>query len=154
MNPYILLFIGLLLVFLEFYTPGGILAGAGAIFLLAALATFLMTSDSVLASIGFCLLVAGGLAGTIWFALWRIRKSSTENTFLLSQDQEGFQSTAFQSDLLGKEGSAVTDLRPSGFVLIAGKRYAATCRAAYIEKGSILTVIGGEGSQLIVKPKS
>jgi membrane-bound serine protease (ClpP class) len=153
MNPFILLFLGLLLVFLEFYTPGGILAMAGAIFLIAALLTFFM-SAALLASIGFALLVICGVAGTVWLALWRIRKSSKENTFFLSQDQEGFQSTSFESGLVGKEGVALTDLRPSGFVLIEGKRFAATCRGAYIEKGSALTVAGGEGSQLIVKPKA
>jgi membrane-bound ClpP family serine protease len=152
MSPFLLLFIGLLLIFLEFYTPGGILAVAGSIFVLAALATFLMEATSPLTGLGFILLTIGGIAGTIWFALRRIRKSK-ENTFYLSKDQEGYISSGFDATLIGKSAQTLTDFGPSGYILVEGKKFAATCRDTYLEKGQQVIIIGGEGSQLIVKPK-
>jgi membrane-bound ClpP family serine protease len=152
MSPFFLLFIGLLMIFLEFYTPGGILAAAGAIFIVIALVTFLMGATSPLSAIGFILLTIGGIVGTIWFALRRIKRSK-ENTLYLSKDQEGYTSTSFDSSLIGKSAHTLTDFGPSGYILVEGKKLAATCRDTYLEKGQEVIIIGGEGSQLIVKPK-
>ena len=152
MMPFILLLIGLVLLFLEFYTPGGILAVAGIIFLLAAITTYLLASSSALGSVAFLVLTIVALSFVIWFALRRIKKSGPENTFYLSKDQEGYVSTRFDTTAIGKTGTALTDFGPSGFVLIDGKRHSAVCRGPYLDKGQRVTVIGGEGADLIVKP--
>ncbi len=150
-TAFIVLFIGLLLIFLEFYTPGGVLAITGAIFLLGAITLFLLASTSLLASVGFVALTLALLVVTIWYALYRIR-SSTGNTFYLSQDQEGYQSARFDAALIGKKGVALTDFSPSGYALIEGQRVAAQCRGPYLDKGSPIEVIGGEGNYVIIKP--
>lgn len=154
MTAFIMLFVGLLLIFLEFYTPGGILAVIGAIFLIASVLLFLHTTTSLMAGGAFIVGAALLLAFVIWFALYRIRKSSKENTFYLSDDQEGYQSSHFDSSLIGKQGKTLTDLGPSGFILIDGRRLQAVCRGPYLDRGSDVIVIGGEGAHLIVKPIS
>ena len=151
MIPFLLLAVGVLLIFLEFYTPGGVLAVVGVLFLLSALTSFLGTSPTVVGIVSFVGLMVASLAFVIWFALRRIRKSSSQNTFYLGQDQEGFISTEFDKNLIGKQGITLSDLGPSGFVLIEGKRYQASCRNSYLDKGTPVTVIGGEGGCLIVK---
>ena len=154
MIPFILLFVGLLLLFLEFYTPGGILAVAGAIAILLACISFLAASTSSLQSLAFILLTIGGIIFVIWFALRRIKKSGPKNTFFLSKDQEGYQSSQFDASLIGKKGTALTDLGPSGFIVIDQVRYQVTCRGPYLNKGEQVEVIGGEGAHLIVKPSN
>lgn len=150
--PFILLSVGLLLIFLEFYTPGGILAVAGAIFVISAVVTFLNTSTSIIASLVFVVFTILSIILMIYFAINRIRSSSKENTFYLSDDQEGYQSSHFDQALIGKVGTNITDLGPSGFIVIEGRRYQATCPRGYLDKGHEVEVIGGEGAHLIVKP--
>ena len=148
---FIVLLVGILLIFLEFYTPGGVLAVAGIICVLTSIASFFMDSDSILASIAFLVFAIGAISFIIWFALRRIKRTSDKNTFYLSMDQEGYQANSFDKDLIGKHGVSITDMGPSGFILIDNIRYQALCRGPYLNKGSEVVVIGGEGSHLIVK---
>jgi len=150
--PYILLLIGLILIFLEFYTPGGVLAIVGAIFWLSAITTYVTSNHSVIESCLFVALAVAGLAFVFWFALRRIRKTGDKNTLYLSKDQMGYQAATFDTSLIGKEGVALSDFGPSGYVLIDGKRFAAICRGSYLDKGAKVVVIGGEVDYLIVKP--
>jgi membrane-bound ClpP family serine protease len=154
MIPFILLFIGLLLIFLEFYTPGGILAVGGGLFFLAAIYAFIVNTDSALVSAFFILSTFILLTLTIKFALFQIKKSAAKNSFYLADDQAGYKACSFHTGLIGSEGTALCDLGPSGYILLDGKRYAATCRDSYIDKGTDIIVVGGEGTQLIVKEKA
>ncbi len=52
--------------------------------------------------------------------------------------------------LVGMEGIAFTDLRPSGKVLIDGMHYDAFTEEGYIEKGTPVKVTGYENAQIIV----
>jgi membrane-bound ClpP family serine protease len=152
MMPYIFLFLGLLLVFLEFYTPSGVLATGGAIFLIAAISTFIASSNSVPAAIAFVIFTFLAIFLVCRFAINRIKSSGKKNTFYLSQDQEGFQGAHFDASLIGKKGVTLTDLGPSGFILVDGKRVQATARSGYIDRGRDVEIIGGEGAHLIIKP--
>jgi len=57
------------------------------------------------------------------------------------------------SDLLGMEGIAVTNLRPSGTVRIDNRRIDVVTRGDYIEKGEAVEVVRVEGSRVIVRKK-
>jgi membrane-bound serine protease (ClpP class) len=52
--------------------------------------------------------------------------------------------------LLGKKGTTLSDLRPSGVALIEGKRVDVVSRSAYIDKNSELVVCAVTGNQVIV----
>lgn len=151
MTAIIFLFIGLLLLFLEFYTPGGILAVAGVLCLMSSIGFFMNESSSMAETALFIVVVLFLVGGVIWLALYRIRKSVSENTFYLGQDQEGYLAAAFDASLIGKKGMASTDLGPSGFIVIEGIRYQARSRGAYIDRGHSVEVICGQGAHLIVK---
>jgi membrane-bound ClpP family serine protease len=152
MMPYMLLFFGLLFVWLEFYLPGGALAIGGAILLFAAVVTFVLQSESVLSSLLFFIGAAAATILVIRFAILGLKKSAKKNTFFLSRDQEGYKAAEFQASLLGKKGITLTEFGPSGYVLIDGARHAAICRGPYLEKGCEVIVIAGESGHLIVKP--
>ena len=54
-------------------------------------------------------------------------------------------------DLLGKEGDAVSQLRPSGIATVEGTRYSVVTRGEMLEKGARVKVIDVTGSRIVVK---
>ena len=55
--------------------------------------------------------------------------------------------------LLGKDGTALTVLRPVGTVLIEGDKYSAVTSGEFVEKDQPVTVIKVEGSRIVVRPR-
>ncbi len=58
------------------------------------------------------------------------------------------------AEYLGKEGEALTDLRPAGTARIDGKRVDVVTRGDYIEIGSAIKVSAVEGGRIIVRKVS
>lgn len=152
MTPYLLLLLGLLFVWLEFYLPGGAFAVAGAIFVLGALATFFTQTSSILASLLFFLGSCVAVGVVIRLAIWRIRKSAASDTFFLSKDQEGYKASEMVEALVGKRGVTLTECGPSGYALIEGKRYPVICRGPYLDKGVEVEIIAQELANYVIKP--
>lgn len=55
--------------------------------------------------------------------------------------------------LLGKEGIAISELRPTGFIEIDGERYDALTEGVFLPKGTPVTVIKVEGIKIFVRRK-
>lgn len=55
------------------------------------------------------------------------------------------------ADYTGKQGEALTDLRPSGTARIDGKRVDVVTRGDYIEHGSPIKVSAVEGGRIVVR---
>ena len=89
----------------------------------------------------------------IWLALLMIRKTGQKNTLYLADDQEGYVGVHYDAKQIGKTAVATTDLGPSGFIQIDNVRYQALARGTYIDKGTEVIVVGGQGAHLIVKQK-
>ena len=62
------------------------------------------------------------------------------------------QSSELES-CVGRQGNAVTDLRPAGIAVINGKRVDVVTRGEYIEKDSAIIVTTVTGNQIIVRKK-
>jgi membrane-bound serine protease (ClpP class) len=151
MTPYLLLAIGLLLIFLEFYMPGAVFGAIGALFIVASYITLIQQGAG---SIEFLLFLCGSLvllALLIRFALWRIPRAKRGSSIYLAGDQEGYVAAAYDKSAIGKVGRVLTDLKPGGFITLEGKTHAALSLSGYIEKGEEVKVIAGEGESLIVK---
>ncbi len=54
--------------------------------------------------------------------------------------------------MLGREGVAMTDLRPAGTVLIGEERVDAVSESEWIEDGTVIRVVSSEGYRLVVRP--
>lgn len=147
----ILLIVGLLLVFLEFFLPGGIMGIGGIVVLVIGLIAFGVHSPNPLLTVGVVLLTLLLLFLFVRFALKRLRGSKGEGTFYLHKDQTGYKASAFAKDLIGQEATALTDLRPSGHIRVAGETYQALVKGNYVSRGATLKIVGGEGAHLIVK---
>ena len=94
---------------------------------------------------------------TSWALLRHLPHSSRlarSGVFLLTKEKrkEGWASASPRPDLLGLEGVAMTDLRPSGTVLIGEERVDAVSESEWIEEGTEVRVVSSEGYRLVVRP--
>jgi membrane-bound serine protease (ClpP class) len=89
----------------------------------------------------------------IKFALWRVKSGKPGSSVYLSGDQEGYRAPTFCQDAVGKEGVALSDLGPSGHILVENKKLQAVSKSGYLEKGSEIVVLEGKGAYLLVRAK-
>ncbi|MFT4552252.1 MAG: membrane-bound ClpP family serine protease [Chlamydiales bacterium] len=150
--PYVMLGVGLLLIYMEFYLPGGIMGTCGSILLVMGVVFFSQGSENPLHVMLFTVGAMVGLAFVVMFALNRIKSADPESSVYLSDDQEGYRAPTFSAEAVGKMGSVLTDMKPSGHILIEGKQFQAVSKTGYLLKGSEVIVTGGKGAYLFVKP--
>lgn len=150
MTPYILVALGLLLIFLEFCLPGVLLGVMGAVLVVMSLFIFFTQASAVwlffLQAVATLTLVVVVVLG----ALRVIKGTAKQGSLYLESDQQGYIASDFDEALVGKKGVAMTDLRPAGHVLIDGKLLQAVSDSIYIEQGKPIRVLRGQGSQLVV----
>jgi membrane-bound serine protease (ClpP class) len=149
--PFILQFIGIIVVIVEVIIPtGGILAIA-AIGLLGYSLYLVFTAVSSAAGIGFVVadLIVIPVALTVGFKLLA-HSPATLRKNLSKEDGVQAQSPEL-TRYVGMEGVAVSDLRPSGTALIDGKRLDVVSRGEYLEKSTKIVVTAVTGNQIIVK---
>ena len=73
-------------------------------------------------------------------------------TLASTQDRsQGYTSSTYTEDMLGKTGKVHSRLRPSGKVEIEGEIYDAYSRGEFLEHGEAIEVISTEGTSLRVK---
>jgi membrane-bound ClpP family serine protease len=153
MTPFILVAIGLLLIYAEFYLPGAVMAVIGSIFIFVGIFLFASETTSGLALLLFVFGIAVAVALVIRLALWRIVHSKSKFSIYSDKSQEGYQASMYDSSAIGKEGRVIADLKPGGFIVIADEQHAAISISGYISKGENVIVIGGQEQSLIVKKK-
>ncbi len=87
----------------------------------------------------------------ILIARFMTKSKEFKNKITLDSDTSGYHSSISYDDLLGKEGIAETFFRPSGYIVIEGKKYDAVSEGEFIDKGSNLKVVLVEGNRIVVK---
>jgi membrane-bound ClpP family serine protease len=147
----IIAMIGLLLVYLEFFLPGGIMAVCGGALLLISLIFFLLKNPGSILLASFIVSVGILLYLVVKLALYNVRKTKKDQTIYSDDHQGGYIASKFSEELLGKNGIAASDLKPSGYILVEEKYIQASSSGKYIYKGKKIKIIKGQGSTLIVK---
>ncbi|MGD8701144.1 MAG: NfeD family protein [Desulfosarcina sp.] len=71
----------------------------------------------------------------------------------LSRDDGATAQPRDQMAYLGRTGTAITDLRPSGVAMIGQERLDVVTQGEYIEKQTAIVVIAVRGNQIVVEPK-
>ena len=140
--------LGLLLIYFEFFVPGGILGVLGGLAVILSVFLFAWESGSHLESLIFIGAMIALVIFIIRLALWEIRKKPA---FFSNDNQSGFVASSYDHDLVGKQGEALTNLTPSGYVLVDGKRHQAVSESSYIKKGESVMIVAGEGARLICR---
>ena len=153
---HIILFyvIGLVLIYLEIYLPGGILGILGTISILASMGG---TFQNFGPEKGLLFTIIE-LIGCIFFLIIGIKflpRTKAGKKLILSaamSTDEGYTSvnTALEN-LDGKIGVTVTHLRPAGVVKIDKHRYDVVTQGEYIENEAPIKVIQVEGNRVVVK---
>lgn len=149
--PFVLLILGLVFVFLEFYMPGAVMGIIGTVLLLTSIVAFAEASESLGATLLFVIGEIILLFFLIKYTLRYIPKAKPGRSIYLSDDQEGYQASQYDKSAIGKHGFVISDLKPGGYILIEGKKQQAISQSGYIAEGSEVQVIGGEAESLIVR---
>jgi membrane-bound serine protease (ClpP class) len=94
---------------------------------------------------------------TSWALLRHLPQSNRlarSGVFLVTKGArtDGWASAPRRLDLVGREGVALTDLRPSGTVLIGEERVDAVSESEWIEDGTAVRVVSSEGYRHVVRP--
>lgn len=150
----ILFAIGLLLLLAEiFFIPGFGLAGIGGV--AAILASIFLTFGNIVQAT-YSILIALGISVIGLFLLIKyIPSTRTWRKFVLSTEQKkelGYTvGTKDLKRLTGKEGIAITPLRPSGIVEVNGKKLNALTRGEYVDSNTKIKIISVEGNKIVVE---
>jgi len=148
----ILILVGAALVFAEVFLPGGILGLFGAVALIAAIGVSFYANGPMVGS----LTAAGvGFGAIIGFLFWLkfFPSSAVGRRLTLSVEQPPHAGGLTHEELIGKEGVAVSALRPSGVALIDGKRIDVSTGGSFLERDCPIIVDYVEGSRIVVRKK-
>ncbi|MCB1110581.1 MAG: serine protease [Chlamydiia bacterium] len=140
--------LGLVLIYLEFFVPGGILGTLGGVAFILSAILFAWEAGHLWMGVVFIGVMVCLLLVSIRLALWKLKKKPA---LFASDAQSGYVASSYDASLIGKEGEALTDLKPSGHIMVEGERYQAVSESRYIKKGEPVKIIGGEGARLICK---
>ena len=87
----------------------------------------------------------------IILARFILKSKGFKSKIALDTDTAGYYSSVSYDDLLGCEGITDTFLRPSGNIIINGKKYDAITEGEFINKGVKIKVILVEGNKIVIK---
>ena len=141
---------GCLLIFLEFFLPGAIMAIGGGLLILASLFFFYMADPSLLQFFLYAGFLLFSTFLVIQMVLWK-QKGSKKRT-ISEEPYEGVQVLIYPKEFVGKRGIAATDLKPSGQIWIEEKSFQALSKSGFISKGTEVLVLSGKGTHLFVEP--
>lgn len=151
----VLFLLGLLLLIVEAFIPGfGIAGGTGLVLLVVGIITTARTAFEAFVMVVILILF---VALMLFIILRSAKKGALSKKLILwsaSRHEEGFSTTADTTSMTGKEGIAITILRPAGTGEFDGKRFDVVSEGAFIERGSNIRVIRTEGRRIVVEPIS
>ncbi len=140
------------LIIVEAFMPGFGIAGiAGAVLDIAAI--FLTNKYyglvwSLVATLA--VLVFVGIA--VFFSYRSAMKGRLSKSPIVLKDTEAVGAPVLSAeDWTGREGTAVTALRPAGRVEIGGVRMNASTSGEFLAKGTAVKVVGTEGDHLVIR---
>lgn len=152
LEAIILLIVGIILVILEFFVPGGILGILGVIAVVGSLLMAGYNPMHMAISITIAFIV-GIIAFVILFRRIGLNKGIFKNIILRDKldDEGGYTSYDDREDLIGKTGVAITPLRPSGIGEFDHERIDIVTEGNFINSGKRIEIVKVEGVRVIVR---
>ncbi len=143
---------GVVLLLLELFIPSfGILGILGIVSLISGVVMAAYDTGHALSSLGVAVLVAGVVVAVF---VRFFKHKGVWNRFILKDQlrtDEGYISHTPKGSLLGKAGTALTPLRPSGTAEIGGERVDVVTLGDWIPAGAPIEVVQIEGIRVVVK---
>jgi len=148
----ILFIIGLLLLVVEMFTPGfGIAGGAGLILIILGIILTARTPFEAFVMVVILLLLIAGALAIIMRSAKKGKLSKKLILWSAAKHEDGFSTSSDMSALLGKEGIALTVLRPAGSGEFLGQRLDVVTDGTFIEKGTKIKIVRTEGRRILVE---
>ena len=151
-HSLVLFTVGIILILLELVLPGGIIGivGFGAF-----LASFFLAAENFV-HVGISLLIAFTISILACMIMIKVfdRKMKFFNKLILTDStstERGYVSNRNRTELIGLSGHTLTDLRPSGTVVIEDERVDVVTEGGFIKKGALVKIIKVEGSRIVVR---
>jgi membrane-bound serine protease (ClpP class) len=140
---------GVTLLFLEMFLPGIIAGIIGGVFLIASV--FTAYRDIGVEAGNITLVATTAITALLWW-WWATKFQHTRfgRRMTLAATSTGTSQAAGLAQLIGQAGTAITPLRPSGTILVAGKRVDAITGGDFIEQGTPVRIVRVEGLGVIV----
>jgi len=150
----ILLFLsGLVLIVVEFYTPGlGLFGFAG---LGCILASLFFTLGGDVRALNILAVSMVGAVAVFLLILKKLPSSKLWSRMVLKDSErtkDGFVSAHDYSHYVGQQGRTLTLLRPAGIAEINGEHLDVVADGQYVKMGTIVTVISVSGNRIVVRP--
>ena len=151
--PAILFVLGLALLFVEAFLPGfGVAGGTGLLLLIVGI---VLTAESAFEAIVMIVILLLLVAAVLFIILRSAKRGRLSRILVLRSSanrESGFSATEDYSAMVGKEGVALTTLRPAGTAEFDGQRLDVVSEGAFIEKGEKVRITRSEGRRIIVQP--
>ncbi|MCH6266505.1 NfeD family protein [Neobacillus citreus] len=143
---------GILLLFFELFLPGAV---AGTLGLAALILSFFLAGEDAL-QMGVSILISIFLSTLVFFLMIKVlgKKLVLFNKLVLfdsAKKEDGYVSNINRTDLLGKEGVALTILRPAGTAIFNNERVDVVSEGGFIAQNSKIKVIKVEGARIVVR---
>ncbi|MBR6267201.1 MAG: serine protease [Selenomonadaceae bacterium] len=147
--------LGIVCILIEILLPTvGLLAGLGVAAMLYSVVLALGGDINAV----YAMLISFVAAIAIFALIARKLPSSKLWSKLVLRDQStsarGYVSTESKTELVGKTGVVLTELRPSGSILLEGVPVDVVSEGAFLEKGEQVRVISVQGSRIVVRKES
>ena len=150
----VLFIIGLLLLIAEMFMPGfGIAGGTGLVMLIIGI---ILTAGSPFEAMVMVIILLVLVAAVLLVILRSAKKGKLAKKLILwsaAKHEEGFSTSADTSAWAGKEGIALTVLRPAGTGEFDGQRLDVVSEGSFIKKGTKIIIVQAEGRRIVVEPK-
>jgi membrane-bound ClpP family serine protease len=149
----ILFIVGLLLLTAEMFMPGFGIAGITGLVLL--IVAILVTAENVTEALIMTAILIVMVTLVLLFLLRSAKKGTISHRLILwsaARKEQGYSAIGDNSNLLGRDGVALTVLRPAGFGDFAGQRLDVVTEGSFIPAGTKIRIIRVEGRRIIVVP--
>ncbi|MGM8364623.1 NfeD family protein [Virgibacillus sp. W0181] len=152
MEAIILLVLGIILIILEFFVPGGIIGiiGVGAVIGSLFLSGYDLGHMSMSIAIAFIVAI---IAAVILFKSIGLEKGIFRHIILRDRTTSdlGYVSSIARTELIGKTGVAVTPLRPAGIAVFENERLDVVTEGNFIDVNKKVKVVKTEGMRVVVR---
>ncbi len=146
---------GIVLLVLEMFIPSfGILGVLGLASIVGGVTLAAFDSRDAIVTLSGSALIAIAIA---MFVIWRFRKRGIWNKFILKDKlggEEGYYSSESKEHLVGKRGTTLSTLRPSGTAILDGTRYDVVTEGQFLPAGTSVVVVKTDGTRIVVKEAS
>lgn len=145
----LLLVAGVLLLGAEIFVPGAVLGILGLLCLLGAIVVAFTRSTALGFYTAIGVVMLAGVSVVLWARLFP--RSSLGRRLTLGTDGRAFKAALDRQALVGREGIAQSELRPSGFALIDNRRVDVVAEGTLIPRGSRVRVVKVAGNRVVVR---